>query len=154
VSTTERRPDVSDVLTEDEIKDLADQWYKALDVHAPVEELHAMLLDKGNEMVWPEGPTHGHAEFTGWYDRVTRIFFDEVHTVTKVDSKIDGESASVEVVVNWQAKVWNPPEPKSKWLGFDAYQTWEVVRSPESSKAVIKRYVVDDLKPMPGSEGL
>ena len=47
-----------------------------------------------------------------------------------------------------------PPEPKSKWLGFDAYQTWEVVRSPETGKAVIKRYVVDDLKPMPGSDGL
>jgi hypothetical protein len=62
--------------------------------------------------------------------------------------------ASVEVVVNWQAKVWNPPEPKSKFLGFDAYQTWEVVRSPESGKAVIKRYVVDDLAAMPGSTTL
>jgi hypothetical protein len=145
---------VSDALTKEEIDDLADRWYKALDVHAPVEELHAMLLDEGNEMLWPEGPTHGHKEFTGWYDRVTRLFFDEVHTLTKVEPKIDGDTADVEVVVNWQAKTWNPPEPKSKWLGFDAYQTWQVVRSPETGKAVIKRYAVDNLDPMAGSETL
>jgi hypothetical protein len=146
---------MADTLTKEEIEDLADRWYKALDVHAPVEELYPMLLDDGNEMMWPEGPTHGHKEFNDvWYQRVIRIFFDEVHTITKVDSKIDGDSADVEVVVNWQAKIWNPPEPKSKFLGFDAYQTWQVVRSPETGKAVIKRYVVDKLEPMPGSTEL
>src|SRR5437867_7061536 len=125
---------MSDALTKEEIDELADHWYKALDVHAPVEELCEIQHDAAYEMVWPEGPTHGHAEFKGWYARVTRIFFDEVHTITKVEPKINGESAEVEVVVNWQAKVWNPPEPNSKFLGFDAYQTWEVVRSPESGK--------------------
>jgi hypothetical protein len=145
---------MANALTKEEIEDLADRWYKALDVHAPVAELHAMLLDDGNEMLWPEGPTHGHAEFTGWYDRVTRLFFDEVHTLKKVEPRIDGDSAEVEVVVNWQAKTWNPPEPKSKWLGFDAYQTWEVVRSPDNGKPVIKRYVVDDLAAMEGSATL
>lgn len=145
---------MGEALTKEEIDDLADRWYKALDVHAPVEELWAMLLDEGNEMDWPEGPTYGHQEFKGWYDRVTRIFFDEVHTLSKVEPAIDGERADVEVVVNWQAKVWNPPEPNSKFLGFDAYQTWEVVRSPETGKAVIKRYVVDKLEPMPGSAEL
>jgi hypothetical protein len=145
---------VSDALTKEEIDDLAARWYKALDVHAPIEELYDMLLDDGNEMLWPEGPTYGHAGFKTWYDRVTRLFFDEVHTITKVDPKIDGESADVEVVVNWQAKVWNPPEPNSKFLGFDAYQTWQVVRSPETGKAVIKRYAVDNLEAMPGSSTL
>ena len=51
---------MSDPLNPDEINDLADRWYKALDVHAPVEELYAMLLDDGNVMEWPEGPTYGH----------------------------------------------------------------------------------------------
>ena len=146
---------MNEPLTHEEIADLADRWYKALDVHAPVEELFTMLLDDGNVMEWPEGPTHGHAEFRdSWYERVIRIFFDEVHTVSKVDAKIEGDRADVEVVVNWQAKVWNPPEPKSTFLGFDAYQSWEVVRSPETGKAVIKRYVVDRLEPMPGSATL
>jgi hypothetical protein len=149
VSVTEQKE-----LTREEIAEMAERWYKALDVHAPIEELYDMLLDEGNVMEWPEGPTYGHAGFKTWYDRVTRIFFDEVHTITSVEPTIDGTSADVKVVVNWQAKVWNPPEPNSKFLGFDAYQTWEVVRSPETGKAVIKRYVVDDLKAMPGSATL
>ena len=32
----------------------------------------------------------------------------------------------MKLVVNWQAKVWNPPDAKSKWLGMDARQTWVV----------------------------
>ena len=145
---------MSDALTKDEIKDLADRWYKALDVHAPLDELLEMLADDGLEMVFPEGTSRGHAGFTEWYERVTRIFFDEVHTLTKVEPKIDGEEADVEVVVNWQAKVWNPPAPKSEWLGFDAFQTWQVARSPESGRVVITKYVVDDLAAMPGSATL
>ena len=35
----------------------------------------------------------------------------------------------MKLVVNWQAKVWNPPDAKSKWLGMDARQTWVVTRS-------------------------
>ena len=145
---------MSDALTPEEINDLADRWYKALDVHAPLEDLLAMLVDDGLEMVFPEGTSRGHAGFTEWYERVTRIFFDEVHTLKKVEPTLAGESADVEVVVNWQAKVWNPPEPTSKWLGFDAYQTWQVARSPESGSAVITRYVVDNLAEMPGSASL
>jgi len=144
---------VAEALTNDEIQDLADRWYKALDVHAPVAELHAMLLDEGNVMEWPEGPTHGHAEFTGWYEKVIRRFFDEVHTLKSVEPAIDGDRADAKVVVNWQASVWEPPSPKSKLLHMDAFQTWEVVRSPATGKPVIKRYVVDSFEEMPDSAG-
>ena len=64
-------------------------------------------------MEWPELPTHGHAEFTVWYEKVTRRFFDEVHTIKSVEATIDGDTASVKVVVNWKASVWEPPTPKS-----------------------------------------
>ena len=108
---------MSDPLTTEEIDDLAERWYRALDKHAPVEELHAMILDgQDNEMVFPEVTTHGHAEFTVWYEKVTRRFFDEVHTLKKVEPTIDGDTASVEVVVNWRASVWEPPSPNSKLL--------------------------------------
>lgn len=145
---------MTDTLTGQEIADLADRWYKALDVHAPLEELLGMLADDGLEMVFPEETARGHAGFAQWYERVTRIFFDEVHTLTKVEPRIEDGKADVEVVVNWQAKVWNPPAPKSEWLGFDAFQTWVVERSPETGRPVIARYVVDRLDPMPGSSGL
>ena len=88
----EKEDDLSDALTKEEIDDLANRWYKALDVHAPVAELHAMMTDEGNDMEWPELPTHGHAEFTVWYEKVTRRFFDEVHTVKSVESTIDGDT--------------------------------------------------------------
>ena len=47
---------MNEPLTQEEIADLADRWYKALDVHAPVEELFTMLLDDGNVMDWPKAP--------------------------------------------------------------------------------------------------
>jgi hypothetical protein len=85
---------------------------------------------------------------------VIRRFFDEVHTVKEVVPSGAGDVIDVKVVVNWQAKVWDPPEPTSKWLGMDAYQTWQVRRSPKTGRPVIVRYVVDDLVLMEGSSTL
>jgi len=59
----------------------------------------------------------------------------------------------VKVVVNWQAKIWNAPAPKSEWLGFDAFQTWELVAGGDGSPQ-IRTYIVDALEPMPGSASL
>ncbi|HEX6077557.1 MAG TPA: hypothetical protein VFZ32_20150, partial [Micromonosporaceae bacterium] len=63
------------------------------------------------------------------------------------------DRADVKVVVNWQARIWNPPAPKSEWLGFDAYQTWVVVAGPDGTPQ-IETYTVDALEPMPGSATL
>ena len=141
-------------LTEPEVKELVDAWYKALDVHAPFEELVPLVASEGLEMYWPEGPTFGVEEFKGWYDRVTRTFFDEVHTMKELTITPRGNEADVKLVVNWQAKVWNPPDAKSKWLGMDARQTWVVGRSSDGSRAVIQKYVVDGMDLMPGSSTL
>lgn len=145
---------MSDPLTREEIDDLAQRWYGALDVHAPVAELHAMILDgQDNEMAFPEMTTHGHAEFTLWSEKVTRRFFDEVHTLKTFEPTIDGDTANVEVLVNWRARVWEPPSPNSKLLHMDVSQTWEVVRSPDTGKAVIKRYIVGPAEELPDSDG-
>ena len=141
-------------LTEAEVKELVDAWYEALDVHAPFEELVPLVAASGLEMYWPEGPTFGVDGFKGWYDRVTRTFFDEVHTMKSLDITPRGNQADVKLVVNWQAKVWNPPDAKSKWLGMDARQTWVVGRSDDGSRAVIQKYVVDGMDLMPGSSTL
>ena len=139
-------------LSEAAVKKLVDDWYLALDVHAPVETLVPMVASNGLEMYWPEGPTFGVDEFKGWYDRVTKTFFDEVHTMKDLVITPRGEEADVKLVVNWQARVWNPPDAKSKWLGMDARQTW-VVRS-EEGRPVIQKYVVDGLDLMEGSSTL
>jgi hypothetical protein len=141
------------MLTEQSIKSFAESWYKLLDVHAPQVEL-LPLLDKENlEMVFPEATVYGHVGFEGWYQRVIRIFFDEVHTVKEVQSEISGDSASVKVVVQWEANVWNAPEANSKRIVLDAYQTWDVKLNSEGS-IVVSKYTVDEIKYHSGSAKL
>ena len=105
-------------------------------------------------MQFPEGTVRGVEEFRAWYEGVIRLFFDELHTVTRVGIVWRDDRCLVDVVVNWQARRWNPPAPRSEWIGFDAYQRWELIASPASGRPVVFRYIVDELRPMPGSPPL
>lgn len=141
-------------ISQAEAQQLAEVWYRKLDVHAPTDEVLALTAEQGIQFVFPEATVEGREGLTGWYEGVIRKFFDEVHTVKEVSVSPRGDgNADVKVVVNWQAKTWDPPAAKSVWLGFDAYQTWVVTRS-SSGEPVILTYIVDDLKPMPGSPNL
>jgi hypothetical protein len=141
-------------ITDAEIFEFAADWYRKLDVHVPVGEILPLLADAELEMRFPEATERGHAGFTNWYERVIRIFFDEVHTLKEARITKQGDQPEAKVLVNWQAKVWNPPDAKSKWLGFDAYQTWVVRRSPANGQLQVVTYIVDELRPMPGSASL
>lgn len=140
------------MLTNESITKLAKDWYHMLDIHVPMVEILPYLDDATLKMVFPEATVYGHAGFEGWYQRVIRIFFDEVHTVKTVESTIDGDTASVKVVVQWEASVWNGPEPYSKRIKLDAYQTWEVAYKDD--KVVVTSYTVDELKYHEGSATL
>lgn len=131
----------------------AADWYRKLDEHVPAGEIAPMVADDV-EFHLPEGVLHGRAEFQRWYEGVIALFFDEVHTLRSVAAVSTSDGAEVKVVVNWQARRWRPPSPRSQWIGFDAYQTWLVVRHPSFGYPTIKRYAVDDLPPMPGSPPL
>ena len=141
------------MLTQQSIQTLAEAWYKKLDVHAPMVELLPLLADEELEMVFPDATVYGHAGFEGWFQRVIRIFFDEVHTVKEVSSEISGDTASVKVVVQWEASVWNAPEANSKRIMLDAYQTWEV-KQLQDERIVITKYTVDKLQYAEGSASL
>ncbi len=141
-------------LSQAEIEAFVAAWYRKLDMHAPAEELLPLVSEQLLEMHFPEGPLNGADEFRRWYEGVIRIFFDEVHTVRRISASWQTDRALVDVVVNWQARRWRPPAPHSEWLGFDAYQQWEMIRSPTSGGPVILRYVVNELRPMPGSKPL
>jgi hypothetical protein len=141
------------MLTSEEIKDLAVDWYKKLDVHVPMVEVLPLLADAELEMVFPEATVYGWAGFEGWFQRVIRIFFDEVHTVKSVEPQINGDKATVKVVVQWEASVWNAPEPFSKRIKCDAFQTWEVKKN-DAGKVVITKYIVDGLEYHEGSATL
>jgi hypothetical protein len=143
--------------TRDEIDAFAANWYRKLDEHVPAPEIVSLVLDQGLEFVVPEATLRSRNEFGDWYagggghPGVINLFFDEVHTLSRVEAMPGGQRVEVKVVVNWQARRWRPPSPRSQWIGFDAFQTWELVRSPQTGSPVIARYVVDELRPMPGS---
>ncbi|HTN02565.1 MAG TPA: hypothetical protein VL132_11825 [Planctomycetaceae bacterium] len=136
----------TNTLTVAEVKQLAADWYQKLDVHAPLIELLPLLAEDDLEMVFPEATLHGQAEFEGWYEGVIRIFFDEVHSLKTVDVTLTDDGADVGVVVHWEASVWKAPARNSQRIKLDAYQTWQVKRSPISGKPVIVRYTVDRLE--------
>lgn len=141
-------------LTENEVKAFVDDWYRKLDVHAPADEVVPLVAPEGLEMKFPEATLRGQPAFRSWYEGVIRKFFDEVHDMKELKITVNGDRADVKLCVNWQAKVWDPPNAKSTWLGFDAYQTWIVKRSPQTGKPVVTTYIVDELRPMPGSATL
>ncbi len=146
-------PRVADSFSRAEIEAFVADWYRKLDIHAPAEELISMVADQV-EMQFPEGTVRGVEEFRAWYEGVIRLFFDELHTVTRVGIVWRDDRCLVDVVVNWQARRWNPPAPRSEWIGFDAYQRWEMIASPASGRPVVVRYIVDELRAMPGSPPL
>lgn len=141
-------------LTELAVRELVLNWYRLLDRHAPVEELLGHLAGDELVMRFPEAEVRGQDGFTGWYEGVIRRFFDEVHDVTtlKVDLG-DRTRATLTIVVNWQARIWDPPAARSAFLGFDAFQTWVVEQGP-TGRPVVTSYTVDELRPMEGSASL
>ncbi|MGH3252910.1 MAG: nuclear transport factor 2 family protein [Trebonia sp.] len=141
--------------TESELRSYAVNWFAALDRHVDVEALLPLLADQELEMRFPEGVQKGHAGFREWYRTVTSRFFDEAHELKQFAvTRSDSAGAEVRLVVNWQAKIWDPPEPRSISIGFDASQTWELQGSPATGDLKMTRYIVDALDPMAGSPPL
>lgn len=141
-------------LTESEVKQLVDDWYLKLDVHAPVAEFLPLVTDKDLKMQLPEVTLHGQDEFKTWYDGVIHTFFDEVHTMQVLDITTALDQAHIQLVVRWEASRWHAPAPKSERLAFDAAQRWVVKRSPDTQKPVIEIYIVDSLTPLEGFPSL
>jgi hypothetical protein len=138
-------------ITDKSVREMAGKWYVALDEHVDLDEV-IRFLDEGFELHIPDGVYRGVDGFARWYDAVINRFFDEVHTIAEVCPEIRGDRATVTIKVNWQAKIWDPPAARSTWLGFDAEQTWEVVAGRNGP--VVRKYVVNSLRPMPGSASL
>lgn len=141
-------------LTKQEITEMAKAWYNYLDVHAPMVDFIDFLSTDELRMVFPEATLNGLASFEAWYQGVIRIFFDEVHNVKLVEPEINGDSAIVKIVVQWEASKWSPPARYSDRIKLDAYQTWTVQRSKKTGKPVITEYTVDELKYHEGSARL
>ncbi len=134
-----------------EIDDLVHEWYHKLDVHAPVEDMLALLAEEGLEMRFPEGTLRDRNEFRPLYQGWIRSYFDEIHELKKLSVTPAGDTSEVRIVVNWRFRIWNPPAPKSRWLEYDVSQAWGVQRSPTAGRAVMTAYTVEAMEPRNGS---
>ncbi len=147
-------------LTREEISAFAAEWYRKLDEHVPADDVISMVAERDLEFHLPETVLRTTDDFRRWYSGggglpgVINVFFDETHALSQVDSSWSDERALVKVVVNWQARRWTPPAPRSQWVGFDVYQAWEMVRSISTGRPVITRYLVNEMRPKPGSPAL
>ena len=140
-------------LTLPDINKLVNAWYLALDQHAPIQVCYDLLADKGMHVVFPDGDITDQASFKKWYDRVTNLFFDENHNVQSVDAQINGDEATLNVVVGWQASWWEPPAAKSKRVSMDATQRWTVRKSSKNAygiEIVTYNATVEPFKYAPG----
>ena len=68
--------------------------------------------------VWPNIPVIRAADLADYEG--DRKLFDELHAVTHVGITWQDGRCLLDVVVNWQARRWRPPAPRSEWIGFDA----------------------------------
>ncbi len=132
-----------------EIWAFATAWYQLLDIHAPLES-YRPLLTEDVELVFPEATVKGFGGYSGWYEKVVAIFFDEVHTLKVADiESMNEDECVVHVVVNWQASLWNAPAARSTRLKMDADQTWIVKRI--NGQLQVAKYVVNFMAYEPGS---
>ena len=139
-----------------EIEAFAAEWYRRLDEHVPVDQVVAMVAPGEVEFRLPEATLISAEQVGQWYAGggsfagVIHVFFDEVHTLRSVEvapeNERGGERTRVDVVVNWQARIWRPPAPRSERLAFDAVQRWELVPAADG-RPLIVRYIVDELRP-------
>jgi len=123
---------MSEPITQEQIKTFVVAWYRALDNHDPIEQMYDLLADEGLNIQFPDGDIRDRASFKKWYDRVTNLFFDENHYVQTVEATINGDEATVDIVVGWQASWWEPPTAKSKRVSMDATQRWTVKPSTKN----------------------
>lgn len=141
-------------LTEAEVRAFVDGWYRALDIHVPLNDFLSMVASEGIEFRFPEVTVTDQAGLTQWYNRVTNTFFDEVHETKELAITTSGDEAEVKILTLWQASVWNPPAANSERIAFHARQTWRVKRSPTTGKPVVTTYIVDSFEPVGGTGAL
>lgn len=134
-------------IREAEVKTLAINWYKKLTEKAPLNQYIPLLAEQNLKMEFPNGnPIVEWSGFQNWYEQVTNTFFDQIHILKHLEVKPIGDRAEVQIVVHWEASMWQPPAAKSQRVVLDAYQNWVVRRSLTTQLPVIQTYIVDQFE--------
>jgi len=132
------------MFTHPEIWSFASNWYRLLDIHAPIDS-YKNLLTEDVKLIFPEANLEGFSGYSQWYKNVTNLFFDEQHTLKTADIvKEEDNECQLHVVVNWHASIWTPPASHSSRLKMDADQTWKIIKQSNGDLAV-SEYIVNEL---------
>src|SRR5437868_1882120 len=92
-----------------QVRTFVTDWFGRLDKHCPSAEME-LLVDEQFLMTVPEGNVTGRDGFRRWYEIALSRFFDEVHTLNRVeiDFPESPAKARVRLELNWQARFWVP----------------------------------------------
>ncbi|MCX5697906.1 MAG: nuclear transport factor 2 family protein, partial [Candidatus Omnitrophica bacterium] len=134
-------------LNKEEIIRFVRAWFARLNEHAPIEKIKSMLSAQGLQMKFPEATLANYEQVEKWYKGVTTKFFDQSHILKNIEIKSNGDEIDISLVVNWRAHAWEPPQASSEWFNFDALQSWTILRDGPGGNYLIKKYIVESLKP-------
>jgi hypothetical protein len=124
---------MSPPISQEQLQQFAEVWFRALDTHAPFDDCWRLLADKGLRMHFPDGEVRDELTFRQWYGRATHRFFDEAHTIRSIDThRSTADAVDATVVVRWQARYWDPPAAESQWIDLESTQQWTVRRSTKN----------------------
>lgn len=71
-ATTGERKEEGQMITLEQIQAFCAAWYKALDIHAPIEQCLRMLTEDDLHMRFPDAEIQDYAAFRRWYVYVTQ----------------------------------------------------------------------------------
>ncbi|MFZ4537587.1 nuclear transport factor 2 family protein [Propionivibrio sp.] len=126
-------------LTETMVKNVILNWYSITNEHRPVAELLSLATDD-IEFVYPDtaGNQRGHAALRAWYEDALAKYFDETHAIENwQEIKITGNQAKVKLIVRWERREWNPGDARSRYLANLAWQTYDLVRDPDTGRIAV-----------------
>lgn len=136
-------------LTETMVKNFVLGWYFVTNEHRPVDEL-LMLANEDIKFVYPDGSGNqqGHAALRAWYEDALSRYFDETHAIENwQEIKISGNQATVKLIVRWERREWKPGDARSRYIANLAWQTYDLVRDPDSGRISVTAKIVDKFIP-------
>jgi hypothetical protein len=135
------------LLGEEEVCNLASDFYEVLDRHADANEC-LQFIDVENvrfKMNFPNSTISSEDEFKDWYSDSIKVYFDEVHKLKQINSitEIDNGRLSLDVIVHWEASTWVAPSAQSTRIVAEVQQNWVVTRSSNTYKPLFEQYIVN-----------
>ena len=136
-------------ITEEMVKNLVLNWFAISNDHRPVDELLTLATDDIEfRYVNTEGVQRGHEALRVWYQDILLKAFDTTHLVENwQEIRIAGDRATVRLIVRWERREWTPGDARSRYLASLAWQTFEIVRDPNTGRVAVSAKTVDKFLP-------